>query len=87
MTSVVEHSDWLKKTVNQVLSTKQTIIYSKVVVSCGPNLLEIRFYRCIFVLVIWTLLRELDNDIYSIGSYLRLIFRYGCRLYIIYNKC
>ena len=71
MTSEVEYFDWLKKQpVNQVPSTEWTIIYSKVVMSCGchsfskpvknPVWYYIQ-YRCLFVCVIWTLLRELDN--------------------------
>ena len=70
VTNEVEYFDWLKKQpVNQVHLTEWTIIYRKVVMSCvcqSPQTCEKnRFftvqYRCIFVLVIWTLLRELDN--------------------------
>ena len=64
VTSEVEYFDWLKKEpVIQVPSTERTI-YSKVVVQCGchsfpkrvKNLFCTVQYRCIFVLVTWTLL-------------------------------
>ena len=70
VTSEVEYFDWLnKQPVNQVPSTEHTLIYSKVVMLCGchslpkpvKNLVLYCTTCCIFVLVIWTLLRELNN--------------------------
>ena len=63
VTSVMEYFDWLKKPVNQVPSlTELTIIYSKVVVTCGchsfPKPVKNPVFHCTISLYICT--RYLD---------------------------